>query len=158
VPPDTPPTIPVDEPIVAIDVLPLIQVPPLVALLKAVVPPTQTVGVPVMDAGNGLTVTIVVTLQQADVLYVMVVVPDATPYTIPVPDPTVATLALLLLQVPPDVALLNVVVDPAQTFMVPVIAGSEHAAVTDPLTTKEFTWKVPVLPPGANGNMATIIP
>lgn len=60
VPAATPVTIPEDEPIVATPVLELIQVPELVALLKVVVLPIQTEAVPVMAAGCGLTVTVVV--------------------------------------------------------------------------------------------------
>ena len=48
--------------------------------------------------------------------------PALTPLTIPVDEPTVALEVLLLLQVPPDVALLSEVVLPAQTTAVPVIA------------------------------------
>lgn len=46
--------------------------------------------------------------------------PPAIPVTIPV-LPTVAMPVLLLLHVPPTVASLSVVVDPAQTLNVPVI-------------------------------------
>jgi hypothetical protein len=42
VPTAIPVTIPVDEPIVAIVVLPLLQVPPVVASLKVTVDPTHT--------------------------------------------------------------------------------------------------------------------
>ena len=41
----------------------LVHVPPEVASLKVVVSPTQTAAVPVIAAGNGLTVTIVVAIQ-----------------------------------------------------------------------------------------------
>jgi hypothetical protein len=41
--------------------------------------------------------------------------------TIPVEEPTVATATLLLLHVPPVVALASVIVDPMQTFVGPVI-------------------------------------
>ena len=63
VPADTPVIIPVDKPAVAIPVLPLLQVPPVVASLNTVAAPTQTVAVPVMGEGNGLTVTVTVVLQ-----------------------------------------------------------------------------------------------
>lgn len=50
--------------------------------------------------------------------------PAATPETIPVADPTVATDGVPLLHVPPP-ASLNVVVDPTQTVSVPaMVAGS----------------------------------
>jgi hypothetical protein len=48
VPPDTPLTTPV-LPAVATVVLPLLQLPPLAALLRLVLLPTHTVSVPVMD-------------------------------------------------------------------------------------------------------------
>jgi hypothetical protein len=52
----------------------------------------------------------------------MVAVPVATPVTTPVPEPTVATDVLLLLHVPPEVASLNVLVEPpAHTLAVPDI-------------------------------------
>jgi hypothetical protein len=53
----------------------------------------------------------------------MVAVPADTPVTIPVDEPTVATRSLLLIHVPPDIALLKVVVNPVQTPLVPVMAG-----------------------------------
>ena len=65
VPEDTPVTIPVEEPIVAMPVLPLVQVPLAVASLKVVVNPAQTTAVPVIDDGNGFTVTTTVAIQPA---------------------------------------------------------------------------------------------
>ena len=62
VPDDTPVTTPVEELIVAILVLPLDHVPP-PASLKVVVNPVQTVAVPVMDEGNGLTITTSLSVQ-----------------------------------------------------------------------------------------------
>ena len=62
-PDNTPVIIPVEEPAVAIPVLPLVHVPPLVASLKVVVKPAQTAAVPVIDDGNGLTVTTTVAIQ-----------------------------------------------------------------------------------------------
>ena len=59
----------------------------------------------------------------------------ATPVTIPV-LPTVATAVLLLLHVPHSDVLLNVVVEPAHTLAVPVIAGAAGLTVT-----KAFTWQ-----------------
>ena len=41
----------------------LLHVPPAVALLSVVVDPTHTLVVPVITAGSGLTVTVVVTAQ-----------------------------------------------------------------------------------------------
>ena len=55
-PDETPVTTPVEDTTVAIPVLPLVHVPP-PASLKVVVNPAHTVPVPVMDVGNGFTVT-----------------------------------------------------------------------------------------------------
>ena len=49
--------------IVATAGLALVQVPPGLALLRAVVDPTHTLSVPVIAAGNGLTVTMAVIKQ-----------------------------------------------------------------------------------------------
>jgi hypothetical protein len=57
----------------------------------------------------------------------MFVTPDATPVTVP-SVPTVATVVFADDQVPPVAAVLNAVVDPAQTVVVPEIA--EGAALT----------------------------
>ena len=62
-PADTPVTTPVVEPTVANPVLLLLQVPPPVISLNIVVEPVQTLAVPVMAAGNGLTVMIAVVIQ-----------------------------------------------------------------------------------------------
>ena len=53
---------PLVRPIVAMPTLPLAHVPPAVALLKTVVPPTHTVVTPVIGLSR-FTVTIVVTKQ-----------------------------------------------------------------------------------------------
>ncbi len=55
-----PVTTPLPEPTVAMDVLLLLQVPPVDVLDNVEVPPTHTVVPPVMTAGNGLTVIMVV--------------------------------------------------------------------------------------------------
>jgi len=56
-PPETPPTIPLVRPAVAMLVVPEIQVPPVVVLDSVALVPAQNVLVPVMAAGEGLTVT-----------------------------------------------------------------------------------------------------
>lgn len=57
VPAATPVTMPV-VPMVAVEVLPLLQVPLPVASLKVLVRPTHTFAVPVIEAGIGLTVIV----------------------------------------------------------------------------------------------------
>ena len=61
VPTDTPVTIPLPEPTVAVVVKPLVHDPPASASVNAVVKPAQTSAVPVIAEGKGLTVTGVVT-------------------------------------------------------------------------------------------------
>lgn len=48
--------------------------------------------------------------------------PAATPVTTPVAEPTVASNVLLLVHTPPEVASDNVVDDPTQTLLAPLIA------------------------------------
>ena len=54
----------------------------------------------------------------------MVTVPGATPVTIPVVEPTVATDALLVSQMPPDTASLIEIVPPTATVVLPDIGAS----------------------------------
>jgi hypothetical protein len=56
-------------------------------------------------------------------------VPAVTPVTMPVAEPT-ETFALLLLHVPPDTALLNVVLEPTHVFNVPVMDDGTDVTVT----------------------------
>jgi hypothetical protein len=51
----------------------------------------------------------------------MVAVPKVTPVMTPVPDTTLTTAVLLLLQVPPAVLLLSVADEPAHNEVAPVI-------------------------------------
>ena len=60
----------------------------------------------------------------------MVGLPAETPVTTPVDEPTVASAVLLLLQVPPVVASLNVEELPAQTRPAPVIAAGVGLTVS----------------------------
>jgi len=55
--------------------------------------------------------------------------PDATPVTMPVPEPTVAVVVLPLLQVPPPGSL-NAVIAPTQTVVDPVIPPGNGLTVT----------------------------
>lgn len=58
----------------------------------------------------------------------IVALPAATPVAIPVDEPTVATAVLLLLHVPPVVALFSVVVAPTHAESVPVIVPAVDGA------------------------------
>ena len=61
VPAETPVTVPDDVPTVATPVDPEVHVPPDVTSLSVVEAPIHTVAVPVIEAGNALTVTTCVT-------------------------------------------------------------------------------------------------
>ena len=69
----------------------------------------------------------------------MVTTPEVTPVTVPEVAPIVATPVLLLVHVPPEVASVNVVGNPTQTFVVPPIAAGFG------LTVKLVTAIQPVL-------------
>jgi hypothetical protein len=60
----------------------------------------------------------------------MVAVPPEMPVTIPEPLPIVATVVVLLLHVPPDVLLLNDVVNPTHKDVIPVIVAGSGLTVT----------------------------
>lgn len=106
----------------------VVQVPP-PASVSAVVDPTQTTAVPVIVEGKGLTVTTAVVVQPELKVYVIVEVPAATPETSPVPEPTVATVEVLVVQEPPPASLSAVVLD-GQTVSVPVIPDGKALTVT----------------------------
>jgi hypothetical protein len=68
VPVTIPVTTPEEEPTVAIEILPLVHVPPDVLLLSDVVDPEQTVSVPVIGSNAAPTVTTVVTAHPVAVI------------------------------------------------------------------------------------------
>ena len=127
-PADTPVTTP-PALIVATAPLDELHTPPAVASDKVVVLPTHTVVVPVIAAttGSALTVTVAVTAvtQPAPLVTVYEIVeePADTPVTTP-PALIVATAPLDELHTPPAVASDKVVVLPAHTVVVPVIAAT----------------------------------
>ncbi len=57
-------------------------------------------------------------------------VPPAIPVITPVEEPTVATAVLLLVHVPLPAASVKVIVDPAQTGVLPEIAAGRALTVT----------------------------
>ena len=128
--PDAPPTkAPVPALIVATVVLLLLHTPPVVGSPKISVAPTQTAVLPMMG-NNGFTNIAVVAKQPDGSIYVIVTVPPAIPVTIPVNEPIVAMVLLLLLHVPPDVLSLTVINEPAHTESGPDIgAGTEHGGI-----------------------------
>ena len=75
---------------------------------------------PVMDAGCGATVTVLVAGVPQGVAYEIVAVPAAIPVTTPVSESTIAVSVSEVDQVPPVVEFVNVVVAPSQTETTPV--------------------------------------
>jgi len=109
-------------PTVATIVLELLQVPPPVASVSAVFDPWHTLAVPVMIAGCVFTVTTAVAVQVPPLyVYVIVDVPTPVLVTSPVVEPIVAASVLLLLQVPPVVESLKLLVEPLHIDKLPKI-------------------------------------
>ena len=104
--------------IVAIAVLPDDHTPP--ASLNVEVKPWQIAALPVIAAGNGLTVTANGMIQPLGCVYEIVKPPVEIPRTFPDAS-TVPKAVLLLDHVPPAVKLPRDVVKPRQTLGVPVI-------------------------------------
>ncbi len=107
----------------------LLHVPPDVALFNVVFKPMQTAAVPVIEAGSAFTVIPFTAKHPVDNVYVIVALPAATPETLP-DVPTEATEELLLLHVPPEVALVNAVAEPTQTEVAPLTAAGFALTVT----------------------------
>jgi hypothetical protein len=82
-----------------------------------------------VTTGTGSTVMVVETKQPVPIEYFIVEVPAETPVTMP-PASTVATPVVPLLQVPPAVISLRLVVEPAHTSVVPVNAAGNGSTVT----------------------------
>src|SRR5580704_16052956 len=91
--------------------------------------PMHTLEGPDIADGNVFTVITAVVLHPVGSVYVIVVVPGATPVTIPVAEPTVAIAGLLLTHVPPP-ASVSVIVAAGHTCSVPLIAVGNGFTVT----------------------------
>ena len=129
VPVDMPVTIPEEEPIVPIRVFELLHVPDIL-LLKVAVSPVHTWWLPLIT-GTGLTVMVLFTVQLPPSEYIMLAVPELIPVTMPLPMPTIATVVLLLVQVPKAMASLKVIEEPSHTDERPVItAGAGVTVIT----------------------------
>ena len=123
-----------DEETVAIPGKLLPQVPGVVASFSVVTDPaSQTDNVPVIGAGMGSTLTVVVAMQPVLVIvYVIGATPDETPVITPEAVPVAVAIAVApLLQVPVPGELFNTIVaPPAQTvFVAPVIAAGKALTV-----------------------------
>ena len=120
---------PVLKPMVATAVLLLLQVPPEAASESVAVEPIHATVLP--DIGLvGLTVTVAVAAQPDAFVKVIVAEPPEIPVTTPLPAPIVAIARLPLLQVPVTVVSLSVIVPPAHTGVLPVMAPGELLTVT----------------------------
>ena len=99
--------------------------PPVVPSIKTVDEPEQTLAVPVIDDGKGLTVTVAVVVHPPEAVYVIRVVPPVpvAPVTIPLVKPIVAAVVLPLLHVPPVVASIKVADEPGHIANTPVMPG-----------------------------------
>ena len=163
-PPEYPVTIPVDEPTSAMDGLLLLHVPPDVASLSVVVRPWHISLMPVIAAGKGYTVSMVVIIHPVGKVYVTVEVPAERPVAMPVPEPIVATDVLLLAHVPPPGSN-KVVVAPIQIPVTPVITeGSgltvivlyaEHPVEANPYVMVAVPAVMPVTSPVDDPTVAT---
>ena len=126
----------------------LLQVPPVVgATDNGMVYSAQTDEGPVMGAGEGLTVSVVVMRQPVYCnVYVIVTVPADTPATASVSEPVavppapviLAIVGSLLLQIPGTVSVVDVspsvVVKPTHTLSAPVMAAGNGLMVTEDVT------------------------
>lgn len=160
VPAVMPETTPVPDITDATPGLPDDHAPEGVASARVVVLPMQTERIPVIAAGTALTVTVAVVVQPALVVYVMIEVPAPMPVTIPDEAPTVATAVVPLTHVPPGDALLSVVVDPAQTDSVPVIAGGAGLTVTTVVRTHPgvLVYEIVAVPAATPVSMPVVSP
>jgi hypothetical protein len=111
------------DPTVATDGVLLVHMPPPASVSVTVVPTQRVLG-PDMADGADITFIVDVVTQPAGVVYVITLLPGPIAVTRPDPDPMVATAVLLLVHVPPLVALVSVVVDPEHSEVSPPIANS----------------------------------
>jgi hypothetical protein len=115
---------------VATDVLPLVQVPPVTALVSTVVDPAHTAVVPVIGPGVAATVSVDVAVPHAPAAYEIVAVPVEMVDTKPLEGFTVATALLLEVHVPPSKTLPKLITRPAQAVVGPVMADTVLRTVT----------------------------
>ena len=125
----TPETLPV-VPTVAMAVLLLVHAPPDNVLVNKLLVPRQTFALPDIAEGDVFTVTFRKLLQPAAEVYVMTVVPAATPFIMPDVSPMVAVPVAPLVHVPLPVASVRVVLVPVHTLLDPAIAAGVANTVT----------------------------
>ena len=108
----------------------LLHVPPTISLLNVVILPKHTPVLPVIAAGELLTVKLNVAAVPHPVEYVIISEPSLNPVNTP-PLLTNAIEAALVLQVPPIVESVNVIVLPIHISAVPPIAEGIPNTVID---------------------------
>lgn len=120
-----PETIPVKESILPMVAELEVHVPPLVPQVIVSDVPTHIEDSPAIEAGDGLTVTILIEKHPVAVaVYVTVVVPDEIPVTVPLDTWTLAIVVSAELHMPdPPTTEVSTVMAPVHTVAVPVIAG-----------------------------------
>jgi hypothetical protein len=139
-----PADIPVNVPallMVATETSPLIHEPPGTPSASIAVLAWHTCIVPVMAAGNELTVTGRTLRQPVPSVYVISVVPEARPFARPVVLSIVATTPVLLAQVPPAEPLPNNAVPDSQNWEGPVI-GAGNGFTVIPAVILQLVGKV----------------
>lgn len=129
---------PADD-IVATPVVPLVQMPPVVVLVRVAVEPAQADSVPPIAAGKALTVTTALRVQPTVEVNTIVDVPGAVPVTTPALEMG-ATVGLLLDHVPVEV-LVRVDVLPSHTVRDPPIAAGS-AFTVKPVTRRHVVGRV----------------
>ena len=125
----SPLTRPVVNPTAAVVMALLLQLPPAVGSVRLTVDPIHTADAPLIAPGCGLTLMPLVAVQPVPNEYVIVAVPGLTPVTSPVAELMAAIAVLLLLHVPPAVALVKVVVVPAHSPDTPLMAEGTATTV-----------------------------
>jgi uncharacterized membrane protein YagU involved in acid resistance len=131
---------PVDALIVAIPVLPELQLPPATVELKSLEPPTHILVeipcIPLNVPADGAAVTVTVRVAAASeqppvpvTVYVIVAVPAATPLISPVDALIVAIPVLPEVQLPPATVELKVLEPPTQILCVPLNVPADGAVV-----------------------------
>ena len=118
---------------VAIAPLELVHVPPAVKSVSVIDVPGHTllllVPVPLMSAGNALTVILVTATHPVDSIYDTVAVPTDRPVITPVADGPLTTVDAGAAHVPPLVGLLSETDEPTHNVELPTIALAAGLAV-----------------------------
>jgi hypothetical protein len=111
----------------------VLQPPPVTELESKIFTPGQVGTLPAIAGGKGLTVIVRIAVHPTPNVYVITDVPNEIPDTTP-PVSILATDTLLLVHVPPAVALVSEPVVPKHTDADPAIAAGNACTVNERLT------------------------